>query len=311
MRKLIAVVAGIVWLATVSVSAWAGVPPLVDVLWVKENSCKPGVVVLDIRNAYTGDSEESYLRGHIPCAVYSDYVKDGWRVEIDGTPGQLPPVEKLEKLIGRLGIDNDTHVVIYHAGWSALDTASATRVYWTFKVLGHDKVSILDGGYAAYFAVQGFPIETGKREIRPRKFTAKLRKEMLVSKKDVIRLMKEGVVLVDNRPSADYLGVNQGEAKRKGTIPGAKNLPESWVTIDGGGEFRSKENLEKLFQAAGIPTRGKTVTFCYAGHWSTLGWFAASEILGNKQVVNYGGSFVEWSRDDSLPVERHIKIDDY
>lgn len=291
--------------------AHAGTPPLVDVMWIKDNACKPGIVVLDIRNSITGDSEESYRRGHIPCAVYSDYIKDDWRVEINGVPGQIPPVAKLEKLIGSLGIDNNSHVVIYHAGQSAVDTASAARVYWTFKVLGDDNVSILDGGYAAYAAIESFPKETGKKTITPKLFTAKLRTNMLPKKQDVEALLREGAVAIDNRPSADYLGVNQGEAKRKGTIPGAKNLPESWITVDNGGEFRSKQNLEKLYQAAGIPTKGKIINFCYAGHWSSLGWFVSSEILGDKEAVNYGGSFVEWSRDDSLPVERHIKIDDY
>ena len=291
--------------------AYAGTPPLVDVLWMKDNSCKPGIVVLDVRNAITGDSEKTYERGHIPCAVYSDYEKDGWRVEIKGVPGQIPPVKRMEKLIGSLGIDNNSYVVIYSAGKDATDTASATRVYWTFKVLGHDKVSILDGGYAAYAAIESFPKETGKKAITPKKFTAKLRTDMIPNRQEVEKLLKEGAVAVDNRPTEYYLGVNQGEAKRKGTIPGAKSLPESWITVDNGGEFRSKENLEKMYKAEGIPLKGKIVDFCFEGHWSSLGWFATSEILGNKQAVNYGGSFVDWSRDASLPVERHIKIDDY
>ncbi|MDH5487442.1 MAG: rhodanese-like domain-containing protein [Gammaproteobacteria bacterium] len=291
--------------------AHAGVPPLVDVLWIRDNSCKPGVVVLDIRNAITGDSEETYRRGHIPCAVYSDYIKDEWRVEIKGVPGQIPSVERMEKLIGNLGIDNDSYVVIYHAGLSAVDTASAARVYWTFKVLGHDNVSILDGGYAGYAAIESFPKEMGIKAITPKQFTTKLRTSMLPKKQEVVKLLQQGAVAVDNRPSADYLGVNQGEAKRKGTILGAKNLPESWITVDNGGEFRSKQNLEKLYQVAGIPLKGRIINFCYAGHWSSLGWFVTSEILGNKEAVNYGGSFVEWSRDNSLPVERHIKIDDF
>lgn len=81
--------------------AMAGAPPLVDVAWVKAHSCDKAVRVLDIRNALDGHSRTDYLRGHIPCAVYTDYLKDGWRTaDKNGTPGQLPPVEKLEKLIG-------------------------------------------------------------------------------------------------------------------------------------------------------------------------------------------------------------------
>jgi len=126
--------------------------PLVDVDWVKTNSCNEDVRVLDIRNPLDGGSRTDYLKGHIPCAVHTDYLKGGWRGMVDNIPGQLPATDKISKLIGDLGIDNKTHVVVYHHGKSALDMGSATRVYWTFKVLGHDNVSILNGGYLAYVA---------------------------------------------------------------------------------------------------------------------------------------------------------------
>src|SRR3546814_3005161 len=78
-------------------------------------------------------------------AVYSNYLRSGWRTEMDGVPAQLPRQETLEALIGELGIANDSHVVVVSAGTDALDISSAARVYWTFKVIGHDRVSILDG----------------------------------------------------------------------------------------------------------------------------------------------------------------------
>ena len=126
--------------------------PLVDANWVKENSCKPGVVVLDIRSAIDGGSQLDYLRGHIPCAIYSDYMKGGWRAKVNNVPAMLPPLPQISKLIGSLGIDNNSHVVIYSAGNSATSMGSATRIYWTFKVLGDNNVSILNGGYAGYVA---------------------------------------------------------------------------------------------------------------------------------------------------------------
>jgi thiosulfate/3-mercaptopyruvate sulfurtransferase len=287
----------------------ADITPLVDVDWVKANGCNKEVVLLDIRNEFSGASKFDYLRGHIPCAVYSDYVKDNWRTEVDGVPGQLPPKAQLEKLIGGLGIDNDSHVVIYHAGTSALDTGSATRVYWTLKVLGHDKVSILDGGFNAYTGDGRNPLEKGNKEPQARKFVARVRQEMLPSKHEVKQLLDAGAVAVDNRPHTDFMGVNQyWQAKRKGTLPGAKNLPQDWFTVHGGGKFRTKETLASLYQASGVPTEGKVVSFCNTGHWATLGWFASSELMGNKQAMNYDGSFTEWSADPSLPVEIHVNV---
>ncbi|MFL2551473.1 MAG: sulfurtransferase [Arenicellales bacterium] len=142
--------------------------PLVDAAWVKDHSCDPNVRVLDIRNKWDGSRKGDYQKGHIPCAIYSDYSSAGWRAKVDNTPGQMSPVAKLEELIGGLGISNDNHVVIYSRGTNALDMGSATRVYWTFKALGHDEVSILNGGYFGYTADEKNPVEKGTHRVCPR-----------------------------------------------------------------------------------------------------------------------------------------------
>lgn len=292
-----------------SALAATSAPPLVDVGWVKANSCKPGVVVLDIRNKLDGHSRTDYLRGHIPCAVYSDYLKAGWRSKVKNVVGQLSPLPKLEKLIGGLGIGNKTHVVIYSAGKNALDMGSDTRVFWTFKVLGHDNVSILNGGIAAYTQNKKNPLQRGNNTPKPVQFSAHLRKDMLATKQDVLKAMKDKEVLVDNRPHNQYLGVNRHpKAVRNGTIPGAINLPESWLTDNNGGKFRSVAVIKKLYAAAHVPTSGKEINFCNTGHWATLGWFVSSQLLGDKQAKVYDGSMVEWSADKSLPMEDKIKL---
>ncbi|MEJ2509283.1 MAG: sulfurtransferase [Gammaproteobacteria bacterium] len=306
MRKLIATL--VLLLSYGAAQAASSAPPLVNVAWVKANSCKPGVVVLDIRNKLDGHSRTDYLRGHIPCAVYSNYLKDGWRSKVDGVVGQLSPVPKLEKLIGGLGIGNNTHVVIYAAGKNALDMGSATRVFWTFKVLGHDNVSILNGGFAAYAKDKHNKLERGNNKPKQATFTAHLRRDMIATKADVERAKKDGYMLVDNRPHDQYMGVNRHpKAKRNGTIPGAINLPESWLTANNGGKFRSVAELKKLYALAHVPTKGKEITFCNTGHWASLGWFASAELLGDKNVKLYDGSMVEWSADKSLPMEDQAK----
>jgi len=286
----------------------ASAPPLVDVNWIKENSCKPGVVVLDIRSEIDGGSKMDYLRGHIPCAVYSDYAKGGWRTKVNNVPGMLPPVPEIQKLIGSLGIDNATHVVIYSAGTNATSMGSATRVFWTFKVLGDDNVSILNGGFAAYAADKKNRLDTNWSVPGAKSFTAHFRKDMYPSEADVEKAMKARVVLVDNRPSDQYLGVNRiALAKRSGTIPGAKNLPEPWLTENDGGAFRNSEELKKLYKTAGVPLQGEEINFCNTGHWASIGWFASHELLGNKQAKLYDGSMVEWSADPKAPMEQIVK----
>ncbi len=284
--------------------------PLVSAKWVAENSCKPGVRVIDVRSPVGGGGDVyTYLNGHVPCAVYSNYKKAGWRVKKDGVVGMLPPTPKLEELISKLGIGNNDHVVIYVAGNNALDMGSATRVFWTFKVLGDNNVSIMNGGYLAY-AKQKLPIKRGKYSRKPAQFTAHFQPQYLATEKNVeTALHEQGVTLVDNRPSAMYLGVvKPGMDKRSGTLPGAKNMPQGWITVNNGGTFRSPTQLRELYKAAGIPVSGKQITFCNTGHWASLGWFASSQLLGNKDVKLYDGSIAQWSRNPKLPMETKIKL---
>ncbi|MDH3695132.1 MAG: sulfurtransferase [Gammaproteobacteria bacterium] len=284
--------------------------PLVDVNWIKEHSCDSNVRVLDIRNGIDGGSKAAYEKGHIPCAVYTDYLKGGWRSEVDKVPGQLSKTEDLSKLIGNLGIDNDTHVVVYHHGKNAADMGSATRMYWTFQVLGHDEVSILNGGYLAYAADKKNKIEQGDNKPESKTFTANLRTEMLITKDDVKKAIDDDTTtLVDMRPNHQYVGINRhGKAKRNGTIPTAKNLPESWVTTNGGGAFRPSAELEQLYELAKVDPTAEQISFCNTGHWASLDWFVGSELMGNEKVKLYDGSMVEWSADESLPMEQQISI---
>jgi len=310
---------GLLWgSAMLLMAAIAGAnQPLVDVAWVKSNIGKTDVVFLDVRGKLAGLSKADYLRAHIPGAVYTDYLKDGWRVkDKNGTPGMLAPTDKLEKLIGGLGIDNASHVVIIPNGGKALDMGTATRIYWTFKVLGHDNVSILDGGMLAYTKEVDKktkkpvnPLERGAVKPVAKTFKGNVRQEMIVTKADVKAAMDSGIPLVDHRPNDQFIGINKhGKAARNGTIPGSLNLPENWLTRNGGGMFRPKSELEQLYAVAGVPINGDEISFCNSGHWASLGWFASSEIMGNKASKVYDGSMIEWTADKAMPVDQKVTI---
>lgn len=302
-----AIVAAVAMLIAFVASPALAADPLVDVDWVKANIGAEGVVFLDSRGS------TDYLRGHIPGAVNTNYGKDGWRVKANGVPGMFPAdTTDLAAHIGSLGIGNDTHVVLVAAGDSSSEMGTATRLYWSFKVLGHDDVSILNGGMGAYLAeVDGDgnpvnPLEKGAIEATPATFTVALREEMLLDEAEVQAALDAGALAVDNRTADQFLGVNRhGASKASGTIPGAVNLPQSWMTENGGGTFRSAETLAKLYEAAGVPTTGDQVTFCNTGHWASIGWFVSSEILGNKQAQMYDGSMVAWTAA-GMPMEQAI-----
>ncbi len=286
----------------------SAVEPLVDVDWVKAHAAEPQVRLLDVRSGIGGASATVFAAGHIPGAVYSDYLRDGWRSMRAGVPGQLPGVPALEALIGSLGIDNDSHVVIVAAGAGALEMASATRIYWTFKVLGHDAVSILDGGFRAYVADPANPVARGPSSPEPAVFKANFRPGLVADRADVAAAMKAGRPLIDNRPQSQYLGQSKHPASpRAGTIPGALSVPQSGF-IDANGRFVGRQHLAAMVRAAGADDQdAEAITFCNTGHWASLGWFVQSELLGQQNVRLYDGSMVDWTAQSELPVEVKAK----
>ena len=299
------------FLALWLVSAWGmGPGPLVDAEWVAQNGCRDDVRVLDIRSEkIDGESREAYLQGHVPCAVHSDYVKAGWRAKADGVPGMLPAADRLERLIGGLGIDEPTQVVIAPLGQDAKSMAAAARVYWTFKALGHDRVSILDGGTRGYPREGSRALAKGAVTAEPKAFVARPRPGMLVSRDEISRAAERGVALVDYRRADEHLGINRNaKTQRAGTLPGARNLPLEWLTADNGGTLRSPESLRQLMGLAGIDPDAPQIAFCNTGHNSSLGWFVASELLGNGDARLYDGSMAEWTRSSELPIERKVAI---
>lgn len=278
------------------------VTPLVDAAWLSEHLDE--VVVLDVRfGAPQYADRQAFEKGHVPGAVYANYAELPWRAVRDGVPGMLPPAQDMEKLIGGLGVSNDDHVVIVAGGISPAEMAGATRVYWTFKVLGHDAVSILDGGYAAWVR-GGYPVESGWNEPAPTTFQASYRPDLVASKEDVIAALDGGVPLIDARPETYYRGERKSRvAKRYGTIAGAVNVPLGTLMVDGRGTFVDAATARAIWAEAGVPTEGDQVTFCNTGHMASLDWFVAHEILGNKDTRLYDGSLAEWSADASLPME--------
>lgn len=271
--------------------------PLVTADWVATQKNNETVRIVDV-----GRSPGEFLAVHIPGSVFTDYKKDGWRVERNGVPDVMNTLPALEALLGRLGISPGNHVVLVAPGLSAYDMASATRLYWTLKVLGHEKVSMLDGGLVS-FVQQKLPVEAGPA--KPRKaeiYSARLATGLEAFLPEVA---EASLPLVDARPSDEYLGINKSDkVLRPGTLPGAVNLPLVWTTVDGKGTFRSPTELKSLFAYAKVQPDAPMIVFCNTGHTASLVWFVAHELLGNSQARLYDGSLVEWSLDPRRSMNR-------
>lgn len=298
-----AAVSWLVVLASVLPAAADKVTPLVSVQWLKANLNNAAIVVLDIRSAIDGGGAQAYAAGHIPGSIHSDYDKAGWRVTRNDVAFMLPTVAELEKLIGEAGIDEDNHVIVVPAGVHATDFGSAARVYWTLKVAGHPRVSILDGGFAAWKADAANPVETRVNRPSPKIFTVTLDRQPLIDGTTVEQLERSGTAtLLDARPASFFVGKERGPAVHAyGHIPGARNLDSAAFYDLETNRLRPQAELAAIVADA-VPT-GPVANYCNTGHWAATNWFVLSALLGRKDVTLYDGSMVEWTAHAHRPVQ--------
>lgn len=305
MRKIFALAslraAALVLLVAAALPALAAdLPPLVDANWLKTHLRDDNLVVLDIRSAIDGGGAQAYEAAHIPGSVHSDYDKAGWRVTRNNVPFMVPSTAELEKLIGDLGIDEDSHVVVVPAGVNVLDFGSAARTYWTLKYAGVKSVAILDGGVAAWREA-GLPVEAGATKPSPKIFTATIDKSILAEATDVEKLAASGgASLVDARPATFFTGKEKAPAASAyGHIPGALSLDSDAFYDSKSNRLKPKAELAKIAEA--VPA-GPAVAYCNTGHWAATDWFVLHELLGRKEARLYAGSMVEWTSNASRPV---------
>jgi thiosulfate/3-mercaptopyruvate sulfurtransferase len=286
--------------ALVASAAGAHAEPLVSPTWLSVHLHDQNLVVLDIRSAIDGSKPETFALGHIPGSVHSDYDKAGWRVTRNNVPFMVPTTPELEKLIGDLGIDETSHVVVVPAGVNVLDFGSAARTYWTLKYAGVRDVSILDGGLAAW-KTAGFALDKGAHAPSPAIFTATIDTSILALASDVETIEKSGgATLIDARPASFFLGKEKVPAAQAyGHIPGAVDVDSAEFYDPQTNKLKPKAELAAI---AGKLPAGAAVTYCNTGHWAATDWFVLHELLDRKNARLYAGSMVEWTSNPNRPI---------
>jgi thiosulfate/3-mercaptopyruvate sulfurtransferase len=263
---------------------------------------RPDAQVLDIRSSVDGGGRAAFEAGHVPGAVHTDYVADGWRMAKDGAAGLLPEPETLSRLFGRLGLTPEARIVIVPAGVSSGDFSAAARVYWTLKMAGHARLSILDGGFARW-AAEGHRVETGAgASPEPASYPVILDPSRRATLPEVERVVEAGgSTLLDTRGPKSFAGEEKSaQAKRAGRLPGAVNLETARAYDPATNRIRPLVELEQLF--APVPD-GPVVTYCNTGQLASTGWFVISELLGRPDTRMYDGSMSEWTQDPGRAVE--------
>jgi thiosulfate/3-mercaptopyruvate sulfurtransferase len=279
----------------VALAGAAAAQPLLSPAALEAKLGDPALAIIDIRKDVSG--------GVIPGAAHAPYGEAGWRAAVNGVPGMLPPVDAIEATIAGLGVDAGDHVVIVAEGEGprAIDMGSATRVYWTFKALGHDTVSILERGAAGWTAA-GLPLAAPETPARGT-FAADFRPELLATASTVAAALVEGETLVDGRPLSQFRGESKSPvAQRAGALPGAVNYPVAEMLDETGGTFLDAETLAARFAAIGVETGEPAIAYCNTGHWASVAWFALSEVVGAEDVSMYDGSMADWTAVRSRPL---------
>jgi thiosulfate/3-mercaptopyruvate sulfurtransferase len=220
----------------------------------------------------------------------------------------LPEADQFQSLARRLGVSDDTHVVVVPAGVSSTDFGSAARAYWTFKVFGHNNVSILDGGFAAWLDYAPGSIETGTF-VAPESgnFVARFNPEFYIGTSDVAAFAANPgqALLVDGRTDEQfYAGGKHPKAAKAGRIPSAVLMDQDKAYSAQGNRLKTRDELVKIYSNLGDKT---IVSYCNTGHWAATNWFVMSEILGQKNVKLYDGSMVEWTANSDLPLDTSVK----
>ena len=267
---------------------------LVDADWVESHLHDDKVVLVEV-----DEDTAAYDKNHIRGAVRLDWKKDLQ----DPVRRDFVDKAQFETLLTQRGIGADDTVVLYGGN----NNWFAAYAYWYFKLYGHDKTLLLDGGRKKW--------ELDARELSSETVTRPATSYTATEPNLNIRAFRDEVVdaigtksLIDVRSPDEYAGrllapahLPQEQAQRGGHIPTAVNVPWSKAANDDG-TFRSDDELKELYSEAGLNWEKDIIAYCRIGERSAHTWFVLHQILEQQNVKNYDGSWTEYGSLVGVPV---------
>ena len=276
------------------------VPALVTTDWLAEHLGDSHVRVVDARWSLLepGKGRAAYDAAHVPGAKFLDVDVDLASPRGQG-PGRhpLPTAERFAAAMSRAGVDGDTHVVAYDFG----DGSTAARVWWLLRHFGHERVSLLDGGWTRWSA-EGRATESGAPPITPAVFAARARFDDLVDADAVERLRREpGTLLIDSRMPERYEGRTEPIDPVAGHVPLAVNhpYPRNLRAADDP-RFLPPEALRGEFAALGADRAERVIAYCGSGINACQNLFAL-HVAGFRNGLLYEGSWSDWCSTGARP----------
>lgn len=234
--------------------------------------------------------KEFYQQSHIPSAAYFSLHSLCPAKPPLHHKYPVPDNNRFQDYAESLGIDNDTHIISYDRS----NTSFALKTWWLFRLFGHKKISVLDGGFIKWLN-DGFEVTVEEPRIVRTSFRSNYNPELIREFTDMLtnlKTMKEEVIDASN-PIAFH---NQKDKLPSGAvgghIPGAVNIPYNKLFVEDG-TFKAPEKLKKIFDEANVDLSKPLVASCQTA-MTACGLAAAAHIMGKETVPVYNGSFQEW-----------------
>lgn len=267
---------------------------LVDGHWLTDHLDDPNVRVIDIHL-----DPALYEGGHIPGAVHwpalTTLLGPDFRTNFD--------VGATDTLLGQSGITNETTVVI-----CSDHRALGAWGFWFLKMIGHDRVRVLDGGMEKWRS-QARPLTTDVPQLAAVEYrSSEPEHSRRAPLAQVLAAVDDGeVILLDVRTPEEWRGeifvvAPPQEGERGGHLPGAVHLYYEHALNDDG-TFKTVEELTELFAAHGLHPGKGVITYCAVGMRSAHAWFVLSQLLGWPNVSSFDGSWNQWGRLADTPIE--------
>ncbi|XP_056020587.1 thiosulfate sulfurtransferase-like [Ostrea edulis] len=258
--------------------------------WLKDTiakGCHAGdIVILDVSWASDGNMEEEYRRGHIPGARYFHIMDDN---HTEMYPRNIPSPENFQRRARQVGINNNSHLVLYsnsqHCGLFA-----SGRAWWTFTYFGHRHISVLDGGLTKWIKENGDIVKDCPTH-SVGNFSVEVHKEIRVEFDEMIQFVEKQGQIIDSRAN-DKLNLEDPSSY----IGNAINIPMSFLVNDD--TIKPKEELQSYLVEQGVNLSDSVVCYCNSGMSSCSLTMAILYCGGQARL--YTGGYNEWKRRDKL-----------
>jgi thiosulfate/3-mercaptopyruvate sulfurtransferase len=269
------------------------ISPVVSAAWLHDHLDDPQVTIADCRFSLMQPAlgQEQYQAGHIPGAFYLDLNQDlSSPVGEHGGRHPLPDVDRLSGRLSAMGVASNRPEPTLVVAYDDSRLAFASRLWWLLRYLGHDRVAVLNGGFAGWKAA-GYTVTQAIPLPRAGAFVPQLHPDQVVDIEQV-KAQKDlpEVALVDSREAERYRGEHEPIDPIAGHIPGAINYPWQEVT-DANGYMRSAEAQHQRWQD--LESAQEILVYCGSGVTACVNLLSL-ELAGIQAGKLYAGSWSDW-----------------